>query len=78
MVRDKGLDALSGPVNHHPLITIENLWLILKKQIRARRSSNIHPLKAIAKEEWEKILSNIFQNLVRNYSSCLAAVIEPK
>ena len=46
MVRDKGFHALSDPVMQSPNCNpIEHLWLILKKQIRARHPSNIHLLK---------------------------------
>lgn len=76
--KDNGIEVLQWPSQSPDLNPIENLWRILKKQIRARRPSNIQQLKIVAKEEWEKIPLDICQNLIKTYSNRLAAVIKAK
>ncbi|MBN3288548.1 NBAS protein, partial [Polyodon spathula] len=56
------------------LNSIENLWFELKRAVHKRRLKDTKDLERFCMEEWSKIPSNVFSNLI-NYRKRLNAII---
>lgn len=69
---------LKTPPQSPDLNPIENLWEHLDRQIRKHNIQNKNQLKAILREEWQNISSDITENLVNSIPRRLQAVVEAK
>ena len=54
---------------HSPDIAypIETLWAELKKRVKEKRAKNLHELKQITIEEWNKIPKSFIKKLFKNF-----------
>ena len=48
---------------------VENLWYILKIEVRKRKPKNLKELKKCVKEKWNKIDVKVFKKLVKSMNS---------
>ncbi|KAI3361613.1 hypothetical protein L3Q82_013752, partial [Scortum barcoo] len=53
--QDNDVNILEWPSQSLDLNPIENLWVVLKKRVAARKPSSLKDLEAFAKEEWLKL-----------------------
>ena len=56
--------AQSPDINH-----IENLWHVLKVEVKKRKSKNLKEVKKCVEEEWNKINIDVFKKLVKSMNS---------
>ncbi|CAM4947810.1 unnamed protein product, partial [Rotaria socialis] len=57
---------------------IENMWSILKRRVEKRKPSNIDELDQFLHEEWQKVETNIINNLANSMKSRCLAIIDSK
>ena len=49
--------------------SIENLWHVLKVEVKKRKSKNLKEVKKCVEEEWNKINIDVFKKLVKSMNS---------
>ena len=54
-LKDSKVKVLEWPSQSPDLNPIENLWVDLKKRVRARRPTNLTQLQQLCQEEWDRI-----------------------
>ena len=64
------------PSQSPDLNPIENLWVILKKNVSRRNASNKEDLWHVIVEEWHKISNDYILSLCRSMPQRLASVIK--
>ncbi|MBN3275160.1 TCB1 transposase, partial [Polyodon spathula] len=64
---DNKINILQWPSQSPDLNPIENLWFELKRAVHKRRPKDTKDLERFCMEEWSKIPSNEFSNLIKNY-----------
>lgn len=67
--------VMDWPSMSPDLNPIEHLWGILKRQVEGRRVSNIHQLRDVIKEEWERIPDATCASLVASMPRRISAVL---
>ncbi len=67
---------MDWPFNSSDLNPIENLWAIVKRNVKLWQPQNIGDLENFMKEKWLKIPQNIIKNLVRSMKERCKLVIE--
>lgn len=75
---DNEVDVLKLPSQSPDLNPIENLWAVVKENVKRRNPRNLRELEDIAKEEWANIPVDVCRNLVMSYRKRLEAVIKNK
>ena len=77
-----GIDYIKDwPGNSPDLITIENLWSIIKARLKDCDTSSVPKLEAAVKDIWNDIGNNemhIIQNMALSVPDCLTEVISRK
>lgn len=64
---DNKINVLPWPSQSPDLNPIEILWAELKRAVEKRKPENVKDLERICIEEWSKIPTNVFLNLVKHY-----------
>ncbi len=77
-LKRRKLKVLPWPSQSPDLNIIENLWIDLKRAVRARRPRNLTELEDCCKEEWAKIPQTRTERLLAGYKKRLQAVILAK
>ena len=72
----KHFKVLEWPSQSLDLIPKENLWRELKFRVAQLQPQNITALEAICIEEWAKIPTTVYENLVKSYRKRLISVID--
>ena len=67
---------MDWPSNNPDLNLIENLWVIVKRNVQLQQPQNIGNLERFMKKEWLKIPQDIIKNLVRSMKERCKLVIE--
>ncbi len=75
---DHGVTVLDWPANSPDLNPIENLWGIVKREIRDTRPNNADELKATVKETWASIPPQQCHKLITSMPRRIEAVIKAK
>jgi transposase len=70
------IKLLQWPPNSPDINPIENAWSLLKSRIDIRCPKPLEELEAIASEEWSRIPSSFFENLIGSMPRRIAQVIE--
>ena len=65
---------MEWPSQSPDLNPTEHLWAELKKHVRARRTTNLTPLRRLCQEEWAKIHPTYCGKLVEGYQKNLTQV----
>lgn len=73
---DSHINVLEWPSQSPDLNPIENLWRVLKIEVKKRKPKNLKELEQYAKEEWSKISVDTCRNLVDHYPKRLQQVIK--
>ncbi len=73
-----GVTVLDWPANSPDLNPIENLWGIVKRQMRDTRPNNADELKATVKETWASIPPQQCHKLITSMPRRIEAVIKAK
>lgn len=68
------IKVLEWPSQSPDLNPIENMWTVLKKQVRVRKPTNLVELHQFCQEEWSKIQPEACQKLVDGYQKRLIEV----
>ncbi len=76
-LNDHGVGVLDWPANS-PDLNIENLWSIIKRKMRNKRSNNADELKATVKETWASIPPQQCHKLITSMPRRIEAVIKTK
>src|SRR4051812_43089364 len=63
-LNNHALEVLEWPSNSPDLNPIENLWNIIKENVKKQWSKNLNNLERFMMDEWKKILESILANLV--------------
>ncbi|CDQ99899.1 unnamed protein product [Oncorhynchus mykiss] len=71
-------NKVKWPSQSQDLNPIENVWVELKKCVRARRPTNLTQLHQLCQEEWAKIHPTYCGKLVEGYLKCLTQVKQLK
>ncbi|CAF1558602.1 unnamed protein product [Rotaria magnacalcarata] len=71
-------ETIAWPSNSSDINPIEDMWLILKRRVEKRKSSNIDELDQFLYEEWKKVEKAIITNLVNSMKSRRLAIIDLK
>ncbi len=77
-LNDHGVGVLDWPANSPDLNPIENLWAIVKRNIRNKRPRNADELKATVKETRASILTQQCHKLITSMPRRIEAVIKAK
>ncbi len=75
---DHGVTVLDWPANSPVLNPIENLWGIVKRQMKDTRPNNADELKATVKETWASIPPQQRHKLITSMPRQIEAVIKAK
>ncbi|CAF3374009.1 unnamed protein product [Rotaria socialis] len=71
-------EMIDWPSNSPDINPIENMWSILKRRVEKQNPSNIDELDQFLHEEWQKVETNIINNLVNSMKSRCLAIIDSK
>ena len=71
---ENNVNVLQWPNQSPNLNPIENLRQVWKIQIQEEAPANINNLKTICQEEWYKIPTNYYKELIESYRKRLVAV----
>ncbi len=72
---DHGATVLDWPANSPDLISIENLWGIVKRKMRDTRPNNADDLKAAIKSTWASITPEQYHRLIASMPCRIDAAI---
>ncbi len=75
---DHGVTVFDWPANSPDLNPIENLWGIVKRNMRDTRLNNADDLKAAIKATWASITPEQCHRLIASMPRCIDAVIHAK
>ena len=73
-LKDNKVKVLEWPSQSPDFNPIENLWVELKKSVRARRPTNLTQLHQLCQEQWAKIHPTYCGTLVEGSPKCLTQV----
>jgi len=69
-------EVIDWPANSPDLNPIENLWGIVKNNVKRRMPADIDDLQVYLKEEWEKIAGDTLINLIKSMPNRYQAIID--
>ncbi len=69
------MKTLEWPSQSPDLNSIEMLWHDLKKEVHARKPSNVAELQQFCQDEWAKIPPQHCNRLIASYRKCLITVV---
>ncbi len=70
------VEVMDRPVMSSDLNPIEHLWVILKWKVEERKVSNIHQLRDVVMEEWNRTAVGTCEALVNSMPKSVKAVQE--
>lgn len=76
--KEKKIKVLDWCPQSPDLNPIEHLWAHLKIKVREQNPRNIHDLKEVVQQEWDKIDAEVTNRLVESMNRRCQAVIDAK
>lgn len=75
---DENIDVLDWPPQSPDLNPIENLWAIVKRDLKGKTPKNTDELFQLVKQSWENISVGTCQNLINSLPRRLTNVVKNK